>query len=127
MSGLRLLHSWTAQTIRLVRVHSSSFAIDLGLVGVAILLVLSPLAQAAPNSDQRIESLLAQMTPDEKIGQMVQVDMNALHDKADVQKYFLGSVLSGGDSDPSDNAPETWRHAVEEFKSYALKTRWKAP
>ena len=48
----------------------------------------------------KADALLAQMTLDEKIGQMVQVDSAALKDKADVQKYFLGSVLSGGDSDP---------------------------
>jgi beta-glucosidase len=48
------------------------------------------------------------MTLDEKIGQMVQVDSNALHDKADVKKYFLGSVLSGGDSAPRGKLPHAW-------------------
>ena len=67
------------------------------------------------------------MTLEEKIGQMVQADMNALKDKADVQKYFLGSVLSGGSSDPSDNRIETWRKAVEEFEACALKTRLRIP
>ena len=46
------------------------------------------------------KALLAQMTLDEKIGQMTQPDQNALKDAADIEKYFLGSVLSGGDSDP---------------------------
>src|ERR1039458_7351006 len=46
--------------------------------------------------DKQVDALLAQMTLDEKIGQMVQVDSGAIKDKADVQKYFLGSVLSGG-------------------------------
>ena len=51
--------------------------------------------------DKQVDALLAQMTLDEKIGQMVQVDSSALKDNvADVQKYFLGSVLSGGASDP---------------------------
>jgi beta-glucosidase len=78
-------------------------------------------------ADQRVESLLAQMTLDEKIGQMTQVDMNALKDKADIQKYFLGSMLSGGNSDPADNRPETWLRVVNEYQSWALKTRLKIP
>ena len=49
--------------------------------------------------DKEVDALLAQMTQDEKIGQMVQVDCTALRDKTGVQKYFLGSVLRGGDSD----------------------------
>ena len=83
--------------------------------------------QESATTDQRVESLLAQMTLDEKIGQMVQVDMLALKNKADIQKYFLGSMLSGGSSDPADNRPETWLKAVNEYQSWALKTRLKIP
>src|SRR5450759_1590437 len=53
--------------------------------------------------------------------------MNALKDKADIQKYFLGSMLSGGGSDPIDNRPQTWLQAVNEYQSWALKTRLKIP
>ncbi|PWU14045.1 MAG: beta-glucosidase [Verrucomicrobia bacterium] len=67
------------------------------------------------------------MTLDEKIGQMVQVDSNALKDKADVKKFFLGSVLSGGGSDPPDNYPATWKKFADEFQSQALQTRLKIP
>ena len=67
------------------------------------------------------------MTLDEKIGQMAQVDSAALKDKSDVQKYFLGSVLSGGNSDPADNRPETWLKFVNEFQAQALQTRLKIP
>lgn len=80
---------------------------------------------ASPDSDA--DALLAKMTLDEKIGQMTQVDSGALKDHADVQKYFLGSVLSGGSSDPADNRPETWLQSVTEFRAEALKTRLKIP
>jgi beta-glucosidase len=80
---------------------------------------------ASPATDA--DALLAKMTLDEKIGQMAQVDMSALKDRADIQKYFLGSVLSGGSSDPADNRPETWLQAVTEFRSQALQTRLKIP
>ena len=91
-----------------------------GIFGFAI---LNAQADAVSQADE----LLARMTLDEKIGQMVQADMNALKDKGDVKKYFLGSVLSGGNSDPADNRPETWLKAVNEFQAQALQTRLKIP
>ena len=94
---------------------------------MASLLAVSASAQEPSDAACRTEALLSQMTLDEKIGQMVQVDRNALKDKADIQKYFLGSVLSGGNSDPADNAAETWLKAVNECTSWALKTRLKIP
>jgi beta-glucosidase len=85
----------------------------------------APALRASPASDA--DALLARMTLDEKIGQMVQVDLLALKDKSDVQKYFIGSVLSGGGSDPADNRPETWLQTVEEIRALALQTRLKIP
>ena len=85
----------------------------------------APRLHAAPDSPAA--ALLAQMTLDEKIGQMVQVDSAALHDRADVKKYFLGSVLSGGGSDPADNRPETWLQFARDFQAQALQTRLKIP
>ena len=81
--------------------------------------------QASPATDA--DALLAQMTPDEKIGQMVQVDSAALKDKTDVKKYFLGSVLSGGGSDPADNSPVSWKKLADDFQAQALQTRLKIP
>ena len=92
------------------------------------LLTACALAQSgsAPN-DQRVEALLAQMTLDEKIGQMVQPDVHALKEHADIQKYFLGSILNGGGGGPSNNVPENWRQVVNEYQSWALRTRLKIP
>ena len=78
--------------------------------------------------DQEVATLLAQMTLDEKIGQMVQVDSQALPDNGDVAKYYLGSVLSGGSSDPAaGNSPQAWLDEVNGFKAAALQTRLKIP
>ena len=70
-----------------------------------------------PAIEKKVDALLAQMTLDEKIGQMLQVDSDALTNKSDVQKYFLGSVLSGGDSDPPghDNTPQSWLNYATSF------------
>ncbi len=89
------------------------------------------MSQGAPlfsRNDQQVEALLAQMTLDEKIGQMVQVDSSALQDQTDVQKYFLGSVLSGGSSNPaSGNTAQDWLGFVTGFQNQALQTRLKIP
>src|SRR5262245_48421328 len=55
-----------------------------------------------PATQARVDALMAAMTLDEKIGQMTQVDLLALKDKSDILRYALGSVNSGGDSDPPD-------------------------
>jgi beta-glucosidase len=96
------------------------------LIGVSFL--VSGSTHALADVDSRVEGLIARMTLDEKIGQMVQVDSGALTDKADVQKYFLGSVLSGGSSDPAaGNSAQSWLDLVTGFENQALQTRLKIP
>lgn len=77
--------------------------------------------------NKRTEELLAKMTLEEKIGQMTQVDMLALQDDADIAKYFLGSVLSGGNSDPADITPEGWLNTFNKYQAYTQQTRLKIP
>src|SRR5262245_15104956 len=84
-------------------------------------------ARAASSIDDRVEALLKQMTLEEKIGQMTQVDSAALRDKSDIQKYAIGSVLSGGGSDPRENTPQGWLGLAQECQSWAGKTRLKIP
>ena len=114
-------------TLRRV-LHRSSLTLGL----TSLVLGVSWGTQAADNSmsnpDSQADALLAQMTLDEKIGQMVQADSGALTDPADVQKYFLGSVLSGGSSDPAaGNSPQSWLDSVNVFQNQALQTRLKIP
>ncbi len=86
------------------------------------------ICSGAESPDALADKMLSQMTLDEKIGQMVQADMLALKNKDDVRKYYLGSVLSGGSSDPAaGNSARDWLNAVEEFKSEALQTRLEIP
>jgi beta-glucosidase len=78
--------------------------------------------------DARVADLLSQMTLDEKIGQMVQADLDCVTNLADIQTYGFGSMLSGGDSKPKGaNNPENWLSTVNELQSWALKTRLKIP
>src|SRR5580658_98361 len=63
--------------------------------------------------DARVSDLLSQMTLDEKIGQMVQADLDCVTNLADIQTYGFGSMLSGGDSKPAGpNNPDTWLNTV---------------
>jgi beta-glucosidase len=77
--------------------------------------------------DERVRPLLASMSLEEKIGQMTQADEAFLKDEADVENYFLGSVLSGGDSDPKTNSFEDWRELYERLQARTAKTRLKIP
>lgn len=78
--------------------------------------------------DARVTDLLSRMTLDEKIGQMVQADLDCVTNLADIQTYGFGSMLSGGDSKPAGpNVPQNWFDTVNRLQSWALKTRLKIP
>lgn len=96
------------------------------LVATALLGFALPV-HAAGGADDRVEALLQQMTLAEKIGQMTQVDTAALPDKSHIQKYALGSVLSGGGSDPVDNTPQSWLQLADTCQAWSQKTRLKIP
>jgi beta-glucosidase len=87
----------------------------------------APYLDASQPVDSRVKDLLARMTLDEKIGQMVQADLACVTNHADIQTYGFGSMLSGGDSKPPENTPESWVKSCNELQSWALKTRLKIP
>ena len=75
-----------------------------------------PLA-ADPALEKRIDELLATMTVEEKVGQLVQGDIASITPE-DVRKYRLGSVLAGGNSDPGgkyDATPAQWLAQADAF------------
>src|ERR1700748_625066 len=107
------------------RISSSSSSPRAALLLTLLLAGIS--GRVLADADSRAEALLSQMTLDEKIGQMIQVDMAGVREKTDTEKYFLGAMRSGGGSDPADNRAQTWLQAVTDYQSYALKTRLKIP
>jgi beta-glucosidase len=86
-----------------------------------------PAAGRLSSHDREVKDLLARMTLDEKIGQMTQAEQDKLVDPKDIEDYFLGSLLSGGDSDPKTNSLEDWTDMYDGFQSHALKTRLRIP
>jgi beta-glucosidase len=85
----------------------------------------APAAAGRPAPD--IAALLARMTLDEKLGQMTQIDRNALGAPSDITEFFLGSILNGGNSLPTPNTARTWADGTDEFQRAALATRLAIP
>lgn len=78
--------------------------------------------------DAEARALLAKMTLEEKLGQMTQAEVSGLKDPADVENYFLGSILSGGDGDPkSGNTLEDWTNLYDQIQARTQKTRLRIP
>jgi len=79
------------------------------------------------SAEERASDLVARMTTDEKIGQMIQIERTAPQNIADIKNYFIGSILSGGGSAPESNTPAGWADMSDNFQAQALSTRLKIP
>ncbi|WP_440894693.1 glycoside hydrolase family 3 N-terminal domain-containing protein [Amphibacillus sp. Q70] len=75
--------------------------------------------------EDRVNDLLARMSTDEKLGQMIQAERGSVTPEQ-VKEYKLGSVLSGGGSFPNDeekdSLPENWSQLVDDYQDAALET-----
>lgn len=89
----------------------------------------SPAAQRRFSAfDAKVRALLGIMTVDEKIGQMTQAEQSALQDPSDIEQYFLGSLLSGGSSDPKEgNSLQAWTEMYDGYQSHVVRTRLRIP
>lgn len=77
-------------------------------------------------AEAKADALLAQMTDEEKAGQMIQAERRYMK-ISDITKYCLGSVLSGGGSAPGKNTVDDWRTMIEKMQAAAAKTRLAIP
>jgi beta-glucosidase len=75
----------------------------------------------------RARALVAQMSLEEKLGQMLQPDRGKVRDGADITRFGFGSILSGGGSAPADNTPAGWARMVNQYRSQSLQTRLGIP
>ena len=66
---------------------------------------------------ERAQSLLAQMTLEEKIGQVIQGDISTVTPE-DAKNYNLGSVLNGGNSAPGGGKTASWQQWVDAADAY---------
>jgi beta-glucosidase len=102
------------------------------LLKLALLLAPTAATAASPPwltaNDAEIRQIVGNMTLAEKVGQMTQPDLGAIKDFSDIKNLFLGSILSGGSSDPKNgNRLEDWSSLYRDCQSHALKTRLAIP
>ena len=83
----------------------------------------SPAAITDAATEQAITALLARMTVEQKVGQVVQGDISSVT-PADLARYPLGSILAGGNSGPyGDERADaaTWAKLVQDYRAASLK------
>ncbi len=80
-----------------------------GCATTAVAPVAAPLAQAPQSIDQRAAAIVARMSIERKVSQLVMPDIASIT-PADVAAYRFGTILNGGNSGPGGNdkaaAPE---------------------
>src|SRR5690606_15103294 len=82
----------------------------------------SPIQDAT--TEQQVEQLLARMTLEEKVGQIMQGEIQAVTAE-DIKKYHLGSVLNGGGSMPNRIAnakAQDWLSLADELYLASMDT-----
>ncbi len=100
------------------------------IVMIFMLTVTLNIAQSQKEKavQKKVNDLISRMTLEEKIGQMTQVDYDAIKANIkDIGKYFIGSILCGGNSEPDDITPAGWANLYDKFQNVALKTRLRIP
>ena len=78
-----------------------------------------------PTND-RVNDLLAHMTTDQKIGQMIQAEFPHIT-LQEMEEYGIGSLLSGGQTGPVKNTMEAWKKRIIDYQQAARKSTLKIP
>ena len=76
-------------------------------------------------TEAKIDALIAQLSPEEKVGQVLQADIGSINPE-DLRQYPLGSILAGGNSGPhhDDRAPAAdWLALTRAFHAVAMEER----
>ncbi|MFS1523525.1 glycoside hydrolase family 3 protein [Microbulbifer sp. 2304DJ12-6] len=85
---------------------------------------LPPALPVDPALEARITGLMAQMSIEEKVGQLIQAEIKYTTPE-DVRKYHLGSVLNGGGTYPNNDkfaTPEDWLALSEAYFAASMDT-----
>lgn len=76
-----------------------------------------------PTIDEQVLEILFDMSLDEKVGQMVQAERSSVT-PTDVSTYYIGSILSGGGSHPSqfNDSANVWYQMVYDYQYAAMNS-----
>ena len=84
----------------------------------------SPAAITDTKTEDAISALIAKMTLEQKVGQLIQADISAIKPE-DLASYPLGSILAGGNSGPYGDeraTAEQWAQLVNAFRDVSRKS-----
>jgi beta-glucosidase len=110
-----------------MKLNKTIIIVLIAIIGLGIVIALKNRAKIdATLGDNQIQQILSQMTLQDKIGQMVLIDKNAITPD-DVRRKSIGGVLSGGGGNPKNNTPTEWYEMVEEFQKAAMDSKLKIP
>jgi beta-glucosidase len=79
-----------------------------------------------PAQERRVAAILAKMSVEEKVAQIIQPDIGSVT-PADVRKYKFGSVLNGGNSSPGGNETgpaSDWLKLADQFWEASMSADW---
>lgn len=79
-----------------------------------------------PATEKRITDLMARMSLEQKVGQLIQADIGNMKPE-ELRQYPLGSILAGGNSPPlngEDRSPQIeWVKTAQAFRAVAMEDR----
>ncbi len=96
---------------------TSTFIIAISVILSQFTLACDITKEAETRIEKRAKDILAQMTLEEKIGQIIQADISTVTPE-DVATYNLGSVLNGGNSAPNGQKtapPQEWIALADKY------------
>ncbi|WP_346837660.1 exo 1,3/1,4-beta-D-glucan glucohydrolase [Microbulbifer sp. SAOS-129_SWC] len=85
---------------------------------------LKPAIARDPALEQRITDLMAKMTLEEKVGQLIQAEIKYATPE-DVKKYHLGGILNGGGTYPNNDkfaTPQDWLKLANAYYQASVDT-----
>jgi len=77
----------------------------------------APAIAPDPATERLVDQLLASMSAEEKVGQLIQADIGSIRPQ-DLRRYKLGSILAGGNAAPGDDVRASaarWLALVDAF------------
>jgi beta-glucosidase len=85
----------------------------------------SPAGMTNPETEARVTALMARMSLEEKVGQVIQADIGSIKPE-DLKTYPLGSILAGGNSGPGGDdraSAQRWLDELKAFRAISLEQR----
>jgi beta-glucosidase len=112
----------TACALALITAATAATPAERGVAHPALWPVAKSVGLVDPKTEAFVSQVMARMTLEEKVGQMVQADISSIRPE-DLRRYPLGSILAGGSSPPlnsPDRSPaKAWLATARAFNAVA--------